>query len=171
MGNAPEFNPIAHVHPDHIQVTHPLEDHVESVARMTEKMAGEFGAGDWGRLGGLWHDLGKYSVDFQSYIRSKSGFEAHLVDAIPGRVNHSSAGALHAEAEFGKLGLPLAFLIAGHHAGLPDWFGDSTGDAALANRLRQGQVEGLLEKALKDAPALLLHQQKPSLTVVKTGHD
>jgi CRISPR-associated endonuclease/helicase Cas3 len=138
---------------------------------MAEKMAGEFGAGDWGRLGGLWHDLGKYSIDFQSYIRAKSGYEAHLVDAIAGKVNHSSAGALHAEARFGKLGLPLAYLIAGHHAGLPDWFGDSTGDAALANRLREGRAKGLLEKARKAAPDSLLQQQRPSTTEVKMGHD
>ncbi|MFZ0301415.1 MAG: CRISPR-associated helicase Cas3' [Terracidiphilus sp.] len=171
MGNAPEFRAVAHVHPDHVQLTHPLEDHVGAVARMAEKMAGEFGAGDWGRLAGLWHDLGKYSDDFQSYIRSKSGYEAHLVDAIAGKVNHSSAGALHAEAEFGKLGLPLAFLIAGHHAGLPDWFGDSTGNAALVNRLKHGQIEGLLEKGTRAAPKTLLNQQKPSATALKIGRD
>ena len=171
IGNAPEFRSIAHVHPDYVQLTHSLEDHVEAVARMAEKMAGEFGAGDWGRLSGLWHDLGKYSEDFQSYIRSKSGYEAHLVDAVAGKVNHSSAGALHAEAEFGVLGLPLAFLIAGHHAGLPDWFGDATGDAALANRLKHGHVEGLLAKATRAAPESLLRQQKPSAAAVKMGHD
>lgn len=171
MGNSAEIHPIAHVHPGSVQLTHPLEDHAEAVARMAEKMAGEFGAGDWGRLAGLWHDLGKYSDDFQSYIRSRSGYEAHLVDAIAGKVNHSSAGALHAEAEFGKLGLPLAFLIAGHHAGLPDWFGDATGDAALVNRLRHGQIEGLLEKAARAAPETILRQQKPSATALKIGHD
>src|SRR5262249_52381767 len=42
-------------------------------------------------------------------------------DSTPGRVDHSSAGALDALEQFGAgLGLPLAFVIAGHHAGLAD---------------------------------------------------
>ena len=118
------LKPIAHVLPEDLCVTHPLEEHLAAVSLMAGRMASEFGAGEWGRLAGIWHDLGKFSRDFQSYIRSKSGHEAHLVDAVPGRVNHSSAGALHAAAALGKLGIVLAYLIAGHHAGLPDWFAD-----------------------------------------------
>lgn len=64
MGNSAEIHPIAHVHPGSVQLTHPLEDHAEAVARMAEKMAGEFGAGDWGRLAGLWHDLGNTAMIF-----------------------------------------------------------------------------------------------------------
>ncbi|NIR63793.1 MAG: CRISPR-associated endonuclease Cas3'', partial [Aliifodinibius sp.] len=77
---------------------------------------------DWASLAGLWHDLGKYSADFQNYIRSASGFEADAhIENVPGRVNHSSAGALHAVQKFGDLGRILAYCIAGHHAGLADW--------------------------------------------------
>jgi CRISPR-associated endonuclease/helicase Cas3 len=41
-------------------------------------------------------------------------------EAERGRVNHSSAGALRAIDELGEVGYLLAFVIAGHHAGLPD---------------------------------------------------
>ena len=110
-------------------------------------LADKFGAEDWGRLAGLWHDLGKFQLAFQSYIRRESGFdpEAHLEDAAPGRVNHSSAGALHAVAQFGKngprgdaIGRILAYVIAGHHAGLPDWRQADGGAGSLEVRLRHG---------------------------------
>jgi CRISPR-associated endonuclease/helicase Cas3 len=120
-------------------------------------MSADFKAEDWGRLAGLWHDLGKYSSAFQQYIRSASGYEAHLVDASPNKVNHSSAGALHARAELSTLGLPLAYVIAGHHAGLPDWSpADGAGHAALDNRLREGEEQGFLAQAIGAAPEALL---------------
>jgi CRISPR-associated endonuclease/helicase Cas3 len=165
------FKPIAHVLPEDLHVTHILEEHLSAVSQMAGRMASEFGAEEWGRLAGLWHDLGKFSRDFQSYIRSKSGHEAHLVDAAFGKVNHSSAGALHSEASFGKLGLVLAYLIAGHHADLPDWFSDETGNAALENRLRVGKEQGLLQLALEAAPIEILRQQVPSPSAIKLGKD
>jgi CRISPR-associated endonuclease/helicase Cas3 len=123
----------------------------------------EFDAEDWGTLAGFWHDLGKYSHDFQAYIRSASGYEANLVDVTPGKVNHSSAGALHAEGALKALGLPLAYVIAGHHAGLADWFGDANGNSSLERRLQEGREAGLLEQALVAAPEVLLQQQRPEL--------
>ncbi len=156
------LKPIAHVLPEDLRVTHPLEEHLSAVSQMAGRMASEFGAEEWGRLAGLWHDLGKFSHDFQSYIRSKSGYEAHLVDAAFGKVNHSSAGALHSEASFGKLGLVLAYLIAGHHAGLPDWFPDETGAAALDNRVRDGKATGLLQQASEAAPEEVLRAEQPA---------
>jgi len=101
-------------------------------------MSADFGAREWGALAGLWHDLGKYSEDFQRYIRKSSGYEVHLVDSAPGKVNHASAGALHGMERLSNAALPLAYLIAGHHAGLPDWSpADGAGNAALENRLRK----------------------------------
>lgn len=40
----------------------PLEEHLKNVAEMAQLFAdcfGAFGAGDWGYLAGLWHDLGR----------------------------------------------------------------------------------------------------------------
>jgi CRISPR-associated endonuclease/helicase Cas3 len=39
----------------------PLEVHLKEVAKMAGKFADAFGAKKWGRLTGVWHDLGKYS--------------------------------------------------------------------------------------------------------------
>ena len=103
---------------------HELEDHLEKVGQMAGDFAAAFGAKEWGWLAGRWHDLGKFSKEFQSYIRNASGFEreqAHVEQEGPGRVDHSTAGAIHAVEQWGVHGRVLAYLIAGHHAGLPDW--------------------------------------------------
>jgi CRISPR-associated endonuclease/helicase Cas3 len=164
---------IAHVlasqTPDGLQSVQPLDEHLSAVAKLAGERAAKFDAEEWGKLAGLWHDLGKYSRGFQALIRSASGYEAHLVDFTPGRVNHSSAGALHAEAALRALGLPLAYVIAGHHAGLADWFGDANGNSSLERRLQDGREKGLLDQALLTAPEALLQQQPPKLRPGKFG--
>ncbi|MDA1018033.1 MAG: CRISPR-associated endonuclease Cas3'', partial [Planctomycetota bacterium] len=65
-----------------------------------------FRAKEWGQLAGLWHDLGKYRPEFQERIRGK------CIHAP-----HASAGAALAMQRSPQGGLPLAFAIAGHHAG------------------------------------------------------
>ena len=47
---------------------HQLEEHLRAVGDLAGEFASTFGYADWGRLAGLWHDLGKYSSAFQSYI-------------------------------------------------------------------------------------------------------
>jgi CRISPR-associated endonuclease/helicase Cas3 len=164
------FEPIAHVHPDDSQITQPLRQHLSAVSDSAGHMSAEFGSEEWGQLAGRWHDLGKYSLAFQQYIRSASGYEAHLVDAAPSKVNHSSAGALHAKAQLSALGLPLAYLIAGHHAGLPDWSAaDDAGNGALENRLREGIVQGLLNQSNTQAPEDLLNVIPPTFKPDKFG--
>lgn len=108
---------------------------------------------EWAYLAGLWHDLGKYRPAFQDYIRNQSGFErenAHI-EGMGRRVEHSAAGALHAIATLGELhGRLLAYLIAGHHAGLPDWNGDN---ASLFQRLERAKRDGHLQEVLKAQPS------------------
>lgn len=56
----------AHTLPDAgIELWQALEEHLGEVARRAEGNASAFGSGPWGRLAGLWHDLGKYADDFQ----------------------------------------------------------------------------------------------------------
>jgi len=97
--SAPAKHYLAHVRrkEDGSFEIHQLEEHLRAVADLAGEFASTFGHSDWGRLAGIWHDLGKYSSAFQSYIASGSGFgpEAHI-EGGTGRVNHSSAGALHA---------------------------------------------------------------------------
>ncbi|MDD2769832.1 MAG: CRISPR-associated helicase Cas3' [Methylococcus sp.] len=101
---------------------HPLDDHLRGVGGLAGEFAAAFGAEDWGRLAGLWHDLGKFRPRFQNYIRKQSGYDpaAHITGEA-GKVPHSTAGALLAYDKLGKPGRILAYLIAGHHAGLHDW--------------------------------------------------
>ena len=47
---------------------HRLEDHLEKVAEMARRFADDFYAGDWGYLAGLWHDIGKYKIEFQEML-------------------------------------------------------------------------------------------------------
>lgn len=103
---------------------HPLEDHLSKVADLAAQKARFFCSQDWASIAGIWHDLGKFSEAFQHYIKSASGYntEAHIeAETKKGKVNHSDAGALYAVEQFGVYGRILAYLIAGHHAGLPDW--------------------------------------------------
>lgn len=115
-----------------------LDDHLKHVARVAGGFAAQFGAGEWGRVAGLWHDLGKYRASFQSYLRKAGGGpDTGSEECAPGRVDHSTAGAIHAIDVLGPIGRAVAYLIAGHHAGLPDSVG---GDASLRSRLERREV-------------------------------
>lgn len=94
-----------------------LVEHLENVAKMAKEFAGDFGAGEWGYLAGLWHDLGKYSLQFQGYLRHSADIGDGSQD-MPGRIDHSSAGAHYAIASSAVLGHLIAYAIAGHHSGL-----------------------------------------------------
>jgi len=132
MSHPENLFPVAHSKPP--SEWQSLETHLLQVADLAGQHAAAFNAASWGRLIGLWHDLGKFSPDFQKYIRQSS--EAHLESKI-GRINHSSAGALKAIERFGKIGRLLAYCIMGHHAGLPDWQNENSPQASLAWRLSQ----------------------------------
>lgn len=124
MIDTPDSIALAHVTggSDSQWRTHALSEHLNEVAKRAAEFASVFDAQALAHLAGLWHDLGKYSAEFQGYIRNASGFErvnAH-VEGRPGRVNHSSAGGLHAIVQLGAQGKVLAQLILAHHAGLYD---------------------------------------------------
>ncbi len=91
---------------------HDLVEHLEAVAAEAQKHAAKFGAGDLARWAGLWHDLGKFHPDFQRYLRD--------CEAEPGKKrrgpDHKRAGTLLALKHNIA---PLAFLVKGHHGGLP----------------------------------------------------
>ena len=114
----------------------PIATHLEEVAAMAEQLATVFGASEAARTLGLWHDLGKYSDEFQNYLRASSGLErlnAHI--ETPDRVDHSTYGAQLAASKPG-IGRLLAFCIAGHHGGMPDATSDELGPP-LEQRLRK----------------------------------
>lgn len=134
----PPPSPIAHVRQEPVAGTwleHPLSEHLQGTARRAAAFAEAFGSGDWARVAGLWHDLGKFNPEWQDYLKRKSGYvpDAHL-EGGPGKVDHSTAGALLA-ASLGPAGRILAYLIAGHHAGLPDWISEIGVGGALSVRM------------------------------------
>lgn len=137
-----------------------------AVATAAQTSAEPLQSQQWAYLAGLWHDLGKYRPGFQRYIRQVNGHEAHIEGKLPSGSDksHSAAGALHAmrtlEAHFGPNGAViarvLAYVIAGHHAGLGDWI------AGLDRRLlgtggadSEREYAEALARCLKQDPDLL----------------
>ncbi len=103
-----------------------LEDHLLGVANKAEKFADAFGARDWGHCAGLLHDMGKATSAFQRRLEGRLD-----------RVDHSTFGARLAKDNGGRLGLLLAYILAGHHGGLPDGGYQET---QLHFRLKYGNV-------------------------------
>lgn len=145
---------------------HSLEEHLRDVGRIAGESAAQLNAADWALVAGLWHDLGKYSPAFQSMIRRESGYDenAHIES---GPRNHSTAGAIYAVKKLGPPGRILAYLIAGHHAGLPDWFGDQNAGAALTTRL--AQTEFLDALAMAAIPSDILDPPLPAIPTIPGG--
>jgi CRISPR-associated endonuclease/helicase Cas3 len=127
------------------------------VAELAAEFAAPFGAAEWGRKAGLWHDLGKYSDAFQAYLASASTDDGHVAE-IQSRIDHATAGAQHAASCIEVLGHLLAFVIAGHHSGLLDARSDR---ASLEKRLAKaiepysGAPPELLDAAGISLPAFL----------------
>ena len=85
-----------------------LKNHLTEVSRLAEIFAEEFGENDAGKIAGLYHDIGKYSQEFQKYIRQENNK----------KVDHSTAGAQELFNIKSPVNLIAAFCIAGHHGGL-----------------------------------------------------
>ena len=122
---------IAHIAADGRR--HPLREHLLSTASLAASLASKFGCSEWGRLAGLWHDIGKYSEEFQEYLQAAHDLNGH-VEERKGKIDHSTAGAQHAAKSLNHAGKVLAYVIAGHHSGLPDGISP---DACLRKRLEK----------------------------------
>ena len=128
--------------------THLLEEHLYEVAGLADKFAQSFDSKDWAYLAGLWHDLGKYRPAFQNHIRKSSGYEsdAHINSEKNLNTSHASTGAVYAMEKLKDIGRILAYVIAGHHAGLPDFEIDDGKGRALKEIISRDQ--SLLQEAL-----------------------
>ncbi|MGC9218881.1 MAG: CRISPR-associated endonuclease Cas3'', partial [Athalassotoga sp.] len=104
-----------------------LEEHLESTAFLARQFSEKFGASQWGYLAGLWHDLGKYSDQFQEKLKRITENKPDM------HVDHSTYGAQRVwkSEKFGKI---IAYAIAGHHSGLPDATGE---DSSIQFRLQK----------------------------------
>lgn len=101
----------------HCENLEPKHGHLNKVALLAAKFSASMlpcssdqeVVKQWGYLAGLWHDLGKFSLQFQNYL---SG-------VLNEKVDHTTAGAKLAISKH-SLGHCIATAIAGHHAGLLD---------------------------------------------------
>lgn len=102
-----------------------LREHLQNVADIASEFAGSFHAGDLAYAGGLLHDIGKYSPEFQ-----------HRLEGASIRVDHSTAGAREARALYpAQLSRILEYIITGHHGGLLNFGSEESGlEERLGNR-------------------------------------
>jgi CRISPR-associated endonuclease/helicase Cas3 len=103
---------------------HDLVEHLKSVAESAAMFASKFEARELGYWAGMWHDVGKVHPEFQKYLNDCEADPDHRHRGP----DHKRAGALLAAQRYDV----LAFLIAGHHGGLPGrselktWLQDKT---------------------------------------------
>lgn len=132
----------------------PLIEHLTKTADLAEKFGVDAGISELARTAALLHDIGKYSKAFQARL-----------DGSKRKVDHATAGAKEIRSLFNKdqnqksLADMLAYCIAGHHTGLPD-YGDST-DVDGAGTLL-ARVE---KKPLKDFSAYKTEIDANALTL------
>lgn len=91
-----------------------LIEHSKNVSILAKDFADSFGNGDWAQFAGMLHDLGKAFPDWQKYIRGLNSTS----------INHSEVGAQYAFSRMNSkdsCAKVIPYLIAGHHAGLPDY--------------------------------------------------
>src|SRR6266508_2048014 len=124
-------------------VKHDLVAHLVRVADLARGHAEKLGAPDLGYWAGLWHDLGKFHPDFQSYISHPEARRGP---------DHSSAGAVHAARWLEG----LAFLVAGHHGGLP---ASDELKRRLKEKARALPVAGALDIANTQLPGIVPGEQ------------
>ncbi|NTW84389.1 MAG: CRISPR-associated helicase Cas3' [Chlorobiaceae bacterium] len=130
----------AHLSGDRSQL---LLEHLSNVAELSASHANKIGLQMHGELIGLLHDLGKYSTEFQNYLKSATGIlnpdeDEDFVDAkgLKGKIDHSSAASqfiwqeLSKQGQLGAIaGQILALCLASHHSGLIDCLGSGLNSA------------------------------------------
>ncbi len=128
---------------------HSVITHLVETSLFAKKFAGKIGLDLLGELLGLLHDLGKYSFEFQCYIKSSVGIlrpgDKYYVDAerLRGKIDHSTAGAqwiyeaLKDTVKINKLSAEIVSLcVLSHHSGLIDVF-DISGEDKFSARLNK----------------------------------
>lgn len=172
--------PIAH-HRESDGATQSLADHLLGVAERASSFAKKIGLADHGELIGLLHDLGKYSDEFQNYLKSAVGLlsqdeDEEFVDVrgLKGKVDHSTAGGqliwneLSKQGPLGQIiGQLLVLCIASHHSGLIDCLTsdvNSLGEDAFDRRRTKSVERSHLHEALAKADEQILSRAREILS-------
>ena len=123
----------------------PLCAHLHNVANlMAQQMrSSSIQLASTARLIGLLHDLGKYTTEFQHYIRQPLGSQI----AQKGKIDHSTAGGQFLlsrssdKKEFAKLTTEIASMaIFSHHTGLLDFLDLNQGKSNFVVRVNKENI-------------------------------
>ena len=99
----------------------PLLEHCQNVARISGQFADRFGSKPFLLAAGMLHDLGKALDAWQRYLRANSEESAPGTTRKNAPVKHAAAGIAAAFDHYPPIyAAILSYIIAGHHAGLPD---------------------------------------------------
>ena len=113
----------------------PLEEHLNSVMELAAGFAGVFQAKCWAKILGGNHDLGKGTLPWQAYLRKANGIVDEFTRFYAGHPTHASVGAQVLYEHSKEAGKLLAYCIAGHHGGLPNW--SDSPESSLESRLQK----------------------------------
>ena len=152
-----------------------LESHLLEVGELASFYAEKINLSEVGKLLGITHDFGKYSSEFQNYIKSATGEINYDEDAyinpidFKGKIDHSTAGSqriwdeLQKNDGIGKFcGQALALCVASHHSGLIDCLSPQ-GVNIFCKRMNKDKKETHLEECLKNSSPEILEQIKKML--------
>lgn len=155
--STPSSSPLAHiaVNDSGILREESLREHLEETAELAHRFAQKFGLGEAARLVAKFHDLGKFSKEFQDYLKQSAG-DSEECDESPRQrsrgPDHSTAGARLLSQNFTRsnLGTLFAYAVAGHHAGLPN--GIDGGNSSLETRIRYKKIKDWEHTARANLP-------------------
>lgn len=153
-----------------------LSEHLLGVASFASGNAAKLDLAMVGELLGILHDLGKYSAEFQSYLKSAVGLlnqdeDEDYVDAsrMRGKVDHSTAGAQFIWKALSKqiglggfVGQILALCIASHHSGLIDCLA-ADGEDSFSRRMRKSFQRTHLDEVIDAADKVILERAEAIL--------
>ena len=123
-----------------------LKNHLVNVGELAGNFASAFNCAEYGKIAGLLHDLGKYTVEFQQRLEGRHP-----------RVDHATHGAKIALEKYSDGGYFVAYSIAGHHAGLANGeYRDDKKLNELKKRLEKPDLP-LLKTTWQTEIAPLLH--------------
>lgn len=128
----------------------PLILHLNNVCLAAGAFAESFDAESWAKIIGQNHDLGKGSKQWQAYLRKVNNVVDEFDQFYEGHPSHAFTGAQWLYRHSKITGKLLAYCIAGHHAGLPNW--NDVGSSALQEKMGEQYPEVFIQYPVPDFP-------------------